>query len=71
MPVPHGGTATAVASTGTYDAARLGIEGRSVREGAPSCQPAARGETVKALISAARRTTLPASCRARSRTPST
>jgi len=32
MPVPHGGTATAVASTGTYDAARLGIEGRSVRK---------------------------------------
>lgn len=39
MPVPHGGTATAVASTGTYDAARLGIEGRSVREDVRSCQP--------------------------------
>jgi hypothetical protein len=39
MPVPHDGTATTVASTGTYDVARFGIEGRSVREGSRSCQP--------------------------------
>ena len=49
MPVPHGGTATAVASTGTYDAARLGIEGRSVREGARSCQPRAAWRNRKGL----------------------
>ena len=39
MPVPRVGTATAVASAGTYVVARLGIEGRSVREAVRSCQP--------------------------------
>ena len=28
MPVPQSGTATTVVSTGTYDVARFGIEGR-------------------------------------------
>lgn len=31
MPVPQSGTATTVVSTGTYDVARFGIEGQSVR----------------------------------------
>ena len=31
MPVPQPGTATTVGSTGTYDVARFGIEGQSVR----------------------------------------
>ena len=48
MPVPQPGTATTVASTGTYDVARFGIEGRSVRDGAPCCQPLACDELVKA-----------------------
>ena len=39
MPVPQSGTATTVVSTGTYDVARFGIEGQSVRDGASSCQP--------------------------------
>lgn len=39
MPVPQAGTATTVASTGTYDVARFGIEGRSVRDAATCCQP--------------------------------
>jgi hypothetical protein len=39
MPVPQGGTATTVASTGTYDVARFGIEGRSVRDAMTCCQP--------------------------------
>jgi hypothetical protein len=39
MPVSQADTATTVASTGTYDVARFGIEGRSVRDGAPRCQP--------------------------------
>jgi len=39
MPVPQAGTATTVASTGTYDVARFGIEGRSVRDEVTRCQP--------------------------------
>jgi len=39
MPVSHVDTATTVASTGTYDVARFGIEGRSVRDAAACCQP--------------------------------
>jgi hypothetical protein len=39
MPVSQADTATTVASTGTYDVARFGIEGRSVRDGAARCQP--------------------------------
>jgi hypothetical protein len=39
MPVSQADTATTVASTGTYDVARFGIEGRSVRDGATRCQP--------------------------------
>lgn len=39
MPVSQVDTATTVASTGTYDVARFGIEGRSVRDGATRCQP--------------------------------
>ena len=39
MPVPQAGTATTVASTGTYDVSRFGIEGRSVRDAATCCQP--------------------------------
>jgi hypothetical protein len=39
MPVPQPGTATTVESTGTYDVARFGIEGRSVRDGATFVNP--------------------------------
>lgn len=39
MPVSQADTATTVASTGTYDVARFGIEGRSVLDGATRCQP--------------------------------
>ena len=44
MPVPQlksvqPGTATTVVSTGTYDVARFGIEGQSVRDGPRCCQP--------------------------------
>ena len=44
MPVPQlervqPGTATSVVTTGTYDVARFGIEGQSVRDGARRCQP--------------------------------
>jgi hypothetical protein len=39
MPVPQAGTATTVASTGTYDVARFGIEGRSVRYGGTFVNP--------------------------------
>ena len=39
MPVSQADTATTVASTGTYDVARFGIEGRSVRDGPRPCQP--------------------------------
>ena len=44
MPVPRlvqaqAGTATSVAATGTYDLARFGIEGQSVRDDARPCQP--------------------------------
>ena len=39
MPVPQPGTATTVVSAGTYDVARFGIEGRSVRHGRRCCQP--------------------------------
>ena len=43
MPVPQletvqPGTATAVVPTGTYESARDGIEGRSVRDDRRSCQ---------------------------------
>jgi hypothetical protein len=52
MPVPRlvraqPGTATAVVSTGTYESARDGIEGRSVRDGSRSCQPLNGAEAVK------------------------
>jgi hypothetical protein len=39
MPVPQVGTATTVASTGTYDVGRFGIEGRSVRDAATFVNP--------------------------------
>jgi hypothetical protein len=39
MPVSQSDTATTVASTGTYDVARSGIEGRSVRDGAAFVNP--------------------------------
>jgi hypothetical protein len=42
MPVSQADTATTVASTGTYDVARFGIEGRSVRDGRRPCQPPGR-----------------------------
>jgi hypothetical protein len=41
MPVSQLDTATAVASTGTYDVARFGIEGRSVRDAAAFVNPRA------------------------------
>jgi hypothetical protein len=39
MPVSQSDTATTVASTGTYDVARFGIEGRSVRDAAAFVNP--------------------------------
>jgi hypothetical protein len=39
MPVSQADTATTVASTGTYDVARFGIEGRSVRDAATFVNP--------------------------------
>ena len=39
MPVSQSDTATSVASTDTYDVARFGIEGQSVRDAATCCQP--------------------------------
>ena len=39
MPVSQADTATTVASTGTYDVARFGIEGRSVRDAAAFVNP--------------------------------
>jgi hypothetical protein len=39
MPVPQSGTATTVVSTGTYDVARFGIEGQSVRTGRAVVNP--------------------------------
>lgn len=39
MPVSQLDTATAVATTGTYDVARFGIEGRSVRDAATFVNP--------------------------------
>jgi hypothetical protein len=47
MPVPQPGTATAVVSTGTYDVARFGIEGRSVRDGGRCVNPTTCDEAVK------------------------
>ena len=62
MPVSQSDTATTVASTGTYDVARFGIEGRSVRDGARSCQPpGVRRDGERRLISPAPGTTLPGS----------
>ena len=46
MPVPQPGTATTVVSTGTYDVARFGIEGQSVRQGASVVNPTKRDEPV-------------------------
>jgi hypothetical protein len=40
MPVSQADTATTVESTGTYDVARFGIEGRSVRTGRRVVNPA-------------------------------
>jgi hypothetical protein len=49
MPVPHDGTATTVASTGTKVVARFGIEGQSVRCARAVVKPRPGDDLVKAL----------------------
>jgi hypothetical protein len=49
MPVPQPGTATAVVSTGTYESARFGIEGQSVRTTRPVVKLTTGDDVVRAL----------------------
>ena len=49
MPVPQPGTATAVVSTGTYESARFGIEGQSVRTARGNVKPRRYDDPVASL----------------------